>query len=85
MVASFCSTGRGVFVEVRLPYSAPLLDYLVAGARSGSHAAWDYLASRRQAHAPLSYHGAHLLDLRPAQFPVALVNRYFAIRRNGAL
>lgn len=45
----------------------------------------EYLARRRQSHERLSYHGARLLDLRPAQLPVALVNRYFAIKQEGAL
>lgn len=49
------------------------------------HATEDYLARRRQSHERLSYHGARLLDLRPAQLPVALVNQYFAIKRGGAL
>jgi uncharacterized protein (DUF58 family) len=68
-----------------------LLDELVAGAIGSLddalkfHAAGEYLASRREAHERLTYHGAHLLDLRPAQLPVALVNQYFAIKRSGAL
>ncbi|HEY0634062.1 MAG TPA: DUF58 domain-containing protein [Gammaproteobacteria bacterium] len=45
----------------------------------------EYLALRRQSHERLSYHGARLLDLRPAQLPVALVNRYFEIKQEGAL
>ena len=45
----------------------------------------EYLARRRQSHERLSYHGARLLDLRPAQLPVALVNRYFDIKQEGAL
>jgi hypothetical protein len=45
----------------------------------------EYLANRRQSHERLSYYGAQLLDLRPEQLPVALVNRYFAIKQAGAL
>lgn len=45
----------------------------------------EYLARRRQSHERLAYHGARLLDLRPAQLPVALVNRYFDIKQEGAL
>lgn len=45
----------------------------------------EYLARRRQSHERLTYHGARLLDLRPAQLPVALVNRYFDIKQEGAL
>jgi len=45
----------------------------------------EYLALRRESHERLSYYGAQLLDLRPEQLPVALVNRYFAIKQAGAL
>lgn len=68
-----------------------LLDEIVAGSVGTLdqalqfHATEDYLARRRHAHERLSYHGARLLDLRPAQLPVALVNQYFAIKRGGAL
>ncbi len=68
-----------------------LLDEIVAGSVGSLdhalqfHATEDYLARRRQSHERLSYHGARLLDLRPAQLPVALVNQYFAIKRGGAL
>lgn len=45
----------------------------------------EYLARRRESHERLSYYGAQLLDLRPEQLPVALVNRYFAIKQGGEL
>jgi uncharacterized protein (DUF58 family) len=68
-----------------------LLDELVANTVGtmdqalSFHTTEDYLARRRQSHERLSYHGAHLLDLRPAQLPVALVNQYFAIKQASAL
>lgn len=68
-----------------------LLDELVAAPVRGLeqaltfHAAEEYLARRRASHERLSYHGARLLDLRPAQLPVALVNEYFALKGGGVL
>ncbi len=68
-----------------------LLDDMVAGRvhtldeALRFHSAEDYLARRRESHERLTYHGARILDLRPAQLPVALVNQYHAIKRSGTL
>lgn len=68
-----------------------LLDELVHGKVASLdealrfHAASDYVTRRRESHERLSYYGARILDLLPAQLPVALVNQYFAIKRGGAL
>jgi len=43
-----------------------------------------YLAERRRAFARLDPGGALALDVLPAQLPVALVNRYLAVKRAGA-
>lgn len=45
----------------------------------------DYLASRRQGYEALQNLGAVVLDTLPEQLPVALVNRYLAIKSSGAL
>lgn len=49
------------------------------------HAAEEYLMRRRESHQRLSYHGARVLDVVPADLPVALVNQYLAIKRGGVL
>ena len=49
------------------------------------HAVNDWLAARHRHQERLRHLGVHALDLLPAQLPVALVNRYFAIKRAGAL
>ncbi len=45
----------------------------------------DYLGRRRDNHERLMHHGARILNIRPDQLPIALVNQYFAIKREGAL
>ncbi|HEX5041732.1 MAG TPA: DUF58 domain-containing protein [Candidatus Polarisedimenticolaceae bacterium] len=45
----------------------------------------DYLAARRRAHQDLASHGVNLLDVRPSDLPIALVNRYLDIKAAGAL
>ena len=49
------------------------------------HSVQAYLADRRRQHERLQHLGARVLDLLPAQLPVALVNQYFAIKRDGSL
>lgn len=49
------------------------------------HAVNDWLAARRRHQERLQHLGAHVLDLLPSQLPIALVNRYFQIKRAGAL
>lgn len=49
------------------------------------HAVQGYLEARRRHHERLRHLGAHVLDLVPSQLPIALVNRYFAIKRAGSL
>ncbi len=49
------------------------------------HAVQDYLEARRRYHERLHHGGAYVLDLLPAQLPVALVNQYLEIKRGGAL
>lgn len=49
------------------------------------HGVNDWLARRRRHQERLQHLGVHVLDLLPAQLPVALVNRYFAIKRAGSL
>ena len=45
----------------------------------------DYLAARRRAHRDLASRGVNLLDVRPSELPIALVNRYLDIKAAGAL
>lgn len=49
------------------------------------HAVQDYLEHRRRHHERLHHSGARVLDLLPAQLPIALVNQYLEIKRGGAL
>jgi uncharacterized protein (DUF58 family) len=44
-----------------------------------------YLEQRRLAHQALKHYGVIMLDVEPAQLPVALVNRYLDIKRSGHL
>ena len=44
-----------------------------------------YLEQRRLAHQALKHYGVMMLDVEPAQLPVALVNRYLDIKRSGRL
>lgn len=44
-----------------------------------------YLEQRRQAHQALKKFGVMMLDVEPAQLPVALVNRYLDIKLSGRL
>ena len=44
-----------------------------------------YLDQRRQAHQVLKNFGVMMLDVEPAQLPVALVNRYLDIKLSGRL
>ena len=44
-----------------------------------------YLEQRRQAHQALKNFGVMMLDVEPAQLPVALVNRYLDIKLSGRL
>ncbi len=44
-----------------------------------------YLEQRRLAHQALKHYGVVMLDVEPAQLPVALVNRYLDIKRSGSL
>ena len=44
-----------------------------------------YLEQRRQAHQALKNYGVMMLDVEPAQLPVALVNRYLDIKLSGRL
>jgi uncharacterized protein (DUF58 family) len=45
----------------------------------------DYLEHRRRHHERLRHNGARVLDLLPAQLPIALVNQYLEIKRGGTL
>ena len=49
------------------------------------HAVHDWLAERRRHQERLLHLGVAVLDLLPSQLPLALVNRYFAIKRAGSL
>lgn len=44
-----------------------------------------YLEERRRHHELLRHRGAEVLDVLASQLPIALVNRYLAIKRSGAL
>ena len=44
-----------------------------------------YLEQRRLAHEALKHYGVMMLDVEPAQLPVALVNRYLDIKLSGRL
>jgi len=48
-------------------------------------AAAEYLKTRAAAFRRLEHAGAHMLDVEPAELPVALVNRYLDIKRRGVL
>lgn len=47
------------------------------------HAVQGFLEARRHHHERLHHLGAHVIDLRPAQLPIALVNRYLDLKRSG--
>jgi uncharacterized protein (DUF58 family) len=49
------------------------------------HSAHGWLAERRRHQERLQHLGIRVLDLLPAQLPIALVNRYFDIKRAGML
>ena len=49
------------------------------------HAVHGWLAQRREHQERMKHLGVQVLDLLPAQLPIALVNRYFAIKRAGLL
>ncbi|WP_295427960.1 DUF58 domain-containing protein [uncultured Thiodictyon sp.] len=49
------------------------------------HAVHGWLAERQRHQERLRHLGIQVLDLLPAQLPIALVNRYFEIKRAGAL
>lgn len=49
------------------------------------HAVHQWLDERRHHQERLQHLGVQVLDLLPAQLPIALVNRYFAIKRAGLL
>jgi uncharacterized protein (DUF58 family) len=49
------------------------------------HAVQDWFAARRRHQERLQHLGVHVLDLQPSQLPIALINRYFAIKRAGTL
>lgn len=48
-------------------------------------AAHQYLQCRKNAHDALAQTGVLTLDVKPEQLPVAVVNRYFDIKRSGKL
>jgi uncharacterized protein (DUF58 family) len=48
-------------------------------------AAVDYQQSRQRQLANLRAQGVHVLDVAPAQLPVALVNRYWQMKRSGTI
>ncbi|MCU7937263.1 MAG: DUF58 domain-containing protein [Candidatus Thiodiazotropha sp. (ex Dulcina madagascariensis)] len=45
----------------------------------------DYLGQRKQAHERLSHRGALIIDSRPRQLPVMLVNAYLDVKASGRL
>ncbi|MEJ2619724.1 MAG: DUF58 domain-containing protein, partial [Candidatus Thiodiazotropha sp.] len=45
----------------------------------------DYLGARRESHERLKYRGSLVLDSRPQQLPVNLVNAYLDVKASGAL
>ncbi|MBK1723106.1 DUF58 domain-containing protein [Thiocystis violacea] len=49
------------------------------------HTVNDWLAQRRRDQERLQHLGVQVLDVLPSQLPIALVNRYFAIKRAGSL
>lgn len=51
----------------------------------GYAAAIEYLQARRRQLARLRVQGAHVLDVAPQQLPVALVNRYWEMKRGGII
>ncbi len=67
--------------DVDRALQAPVLRFDQA-LRAGAIAA--YLAQRRQAFARLAPRGIVALDVVPRQLPVALVNRYLAVKRAGS-
>jgi uncharacterized protein (DUF58 family) len=45
----------------------------------------DYLGARRESHERLQYRGSLVLDSRPQQLPINLVNAYLDVKASGAL
>jgi uncharacterized protein (DUF58 family) len=48
-------------------------------------AIFEYLDQRRRGFEKLTTHGVRAMDLLPEQLPLALVNRYFELKREGGL
>ncbi|MCG8010889.1 MAG: DUF58 domain-containing protein, partial [Candidatus Thiodiazotropha weberae] len=56
--------------------------------RSGAlrfQAVVDYLGERRESHERLQYRGGLVIDSRPQQLPINLVNAYLDVKASGAL
>jgi uncharacterized protein (DUF58 family) len=51
----------------------------------GYAAAIEYLQARQRQFARLHGQGVHVLDTSPPRLPVALVNRYWEMKRSGVL
>ncbi len=62
--------------------AAPVDDFDSALEYSAVH---DYLAARQETHAAIAGRGALLVDVTPAQLPLAIVNRYLDAKRSGYL
>jgi uncharacterized protein (DUF58 family) len=60
----------------------PVTDFGDALAAASVH---HYLEQRRRAHDLVRGRGVHLLDVRPDELPVRLVNRYLDIKKAGTL
>lgn len=68
--------------EVEATLERPVRDFDEALLHGAVHA---FLARRRAAFERLDARGALTLDVLPEQLPVALVNKYLALKRGGAL
>ena len=62
--------------------AAPVDDFDRALTRA---AAMQYAESRRQQVSRLRHAGVHMLDVAPAELPVALINHYWARKRAGSI
>ena len=75
----FASLREGALDEAT---DAPLTEFHAA-LRAG--AARHYLTARHRAHERLRSRGVTTLDVTPAELPLAVVNRYYEIKRSGVL
>lgn len=76
-----------LFASLRETAIDAAVDATLTGFRAAlrAAAARHYLMARRRAHERLRRRGLMTLDVTAAELPLAVVNRYYAIKRSGAL